>query len=234
MADVRARIAENLERVRAQIAEAAARAGRRAEDVRLVGVTKYVGVEETQALLDAGLPDLGESRPQELWRKAEAIQGKVQWHLIGHLQRNKVQRTLAAIPLIHSADSLRLLEAVQQEAEALGHVARVLLEVNVSGDSTKHGLKPSDVEPLLPHVAALSHVRVRGLMTMASLTGGRDQARRDFARLRELRDRLSDACPREVSLAELSMGMSGDFDLAVEEGATLVRVGSSLFEGIGE
>jgi pyridoxal phosphate enzyme (YggS family) len=235
MSHLERRIAENLQRVRAQIAEAAARAGRRADEVRLVGVTKYVGVAETEALLAAGLRDLGESRPQELWRKAEALSRQdVQWHLIGHLQRNKVRRTLPLAPLIHSADSLRLLKAVHEEAESLDLTSQVLLEVNVSGEAAKHGLAPEDVEPLLPAVAALRRVQVAGLMTMASLSGGREQARRDFARLRESRDRLAPICPAEVSLSELSMGMSGDFDLAIEEGATVVRVGSALLEGIAE
>jgi pyridoxal phosphate enzyme (YggS family) len=235
MSDLDRRIAENLERVRAHIAEAAARAGRTADEVRLVGVTKYVGPQEARSLLAAGLHDLGESRPQELWRKAEALSGQdVRWHLIGHLQRNKVRRTLPLSPLIHSADSLRLLTAINQEAKSLSLTAHVLLEVNVSGEAAKHGLAPDEVEPLLPAAAALRHVRVLGLMTMASLAGGREQAQRDFIRLRELRDRLAPSCPPEISLGELSMGMSDDFDVAVEEGATIVRVGSALLEGIAE
>lgn len=225
------RIVENLARVRGQIAEAARRAGRREEEVRLVGVTKYVAAEAAQALVEAGLQDLGESRPQELWRKAASLADeRIRWHLIGHLQRNKVRRTLALAPLIQSADSLRLLREINQEAEQLGQSAAVLLEVNTSGDAAKHGLAPEEIEPLLPEIARLRHVQVQGLMTMASLQGGRDQARKDFARLRELRERLEPQRPAEISLQELSMGMSGDFDIAIEEGATIVRVGSALFE----
>jgi pyridoxal phosphate enzyme (YggS family) len=233
MSDLDRRIAENVERVRSRIAEAAARSGRTADQVRLVGVTKYVGLREARALLAARLLELGESRPQELWRKAEALPGQgVTWHLIGHLQRNKVRRTLPLAPLIHSADSLRLLTAINQEAESLNLTAQVLLEVNVSGEAAKHGLTPEEVQPMLPAVAALKRVRALGLMAMASLVGGREQARRDFARLRELRDQLAPSCPPEISLAELSMGMSDDFDVAIEEGATIVRVGSALFEGV--
>ncbi|MBW3599285.1 MAG: YggS family pyridoxal phosphate-dependent enzyme, partial [Planctomycetes bacterium] len=221
------RVAENLAKVRAQIGEACSRSGRAADEVRLVGVTKYVGVDEAEALMAAGLRDLGESRPQELWRKAESLSGRdVRWHLIGHLQRNKVRRTLAVAPVIHSADSLRLLVEIDKEAAALGQTVEAFLEVNVSGEEAKHGLAPEAIEPLLPEIARLGPVRIQGLMTMASLHGGREQARRDFAKLRELRDRLTPQCPPEISLRGLSMGMSGDFDIAIEEGATIVRVGS--------
>jgi pyridoxal phosphate enzyme (YggS family) len=233
MADLADRVAENLARIREQIADAAQRSGRAANEVRLVGVTKYVGIEASRALIAAGLRDLGESRPQELWKKADAIQDQnVRWHLVGHLQRNKVRHTLPCAWMVHSSDSLRLLATVDQEAGQLGLVPRVLIEVNVSGETAKHGLQPDEVESLLPAVAAMRNLRVLGLMTMASLQGGRQQARRDFARLRELRDRLAALCPSEISLHELSMGMSEDFDIAIEEGATIVRVGSALFEGV--
>lgn len=233
MADLPSRIAENLAGVRERIAQAALRAGRSAEEVRLVGVTKYVNAEAAAALVAAGLHDLGESRPQELWRKAEALANQpVRWHLIGHLQRNKVRRTLPLAWLIHSADSLRLLQDLDREAQQHERAAPVLLEINISGDAAKHGFAPEQIEPLLPDIARLSHVQVRGLMGMGSLAGGRTQAKKDFARLRELRDRLARSCPAKISLTELSMGMSDDFDLAIEEGATMVRVGSDLFEGV--
>ncbi len=233
MGAVETRIAENLARVREQVATAARRAGRTVDDVRLVGVTKYVGPDEMRALVAAGLHDLGESRPQELWRKAELSPFQdVRWHLIGHLQRNKVRRTLPWVSLIHAADSLRLLQEIDEEAGRQRRTTPVLLEINVSGDAAKHGFSPDEIEPLLFEIAQLRNMRVQGLMTMASLVGGRDQAQKDFAALRTLRDRLARSCPPEISLGELSMGMSGDFDLAIAEGATLVRVGSALFEGL--
>jgi PLP dependent protein len=234
MADARATVAENLARIREQIDEAARRSGRTASEVRLVGVTKYVGIETTRALAAAGLADLGESRPQELWSKADTLADlNIRWHLVGHLQRNKVRRTLPCTWLIHSADSRRLLAEIDREAGHLGLTPQMLIEVNVSGDAAKHGLPPEEAAPLLPELATMRNLRVVGLMTMASLHGGREQARRDFARLRELRDRLAPHCPGEISLGELSMGMSEDFDIAIEEGATMVRVGSALFEGGG-
>ncbi len=232
MSRLETQIAENVTRIREQIAEAAQRAGRSPDKVRLVGVTKYVGPEETAALVAAGVHDLGESRPQELWRKAELSTFQdVRWHLIGHLQRNKVRRTLPWVSLIHAGDSLRLLKEINDESARQSRITPLLLEINISGDAAKHGFSPTEIEPLLSEIASLRHIQVQGLMTMASLYGGREQARKDFAALRTLRDRLAASCPPEISLKELSMGMSGDFDLAIEEGATLIRVGSALFEG---
>src|SRR5262245_37104844 len=226
------RIHQNLAAVRERIASAARRAGRNPGEILLVGVTKYVDPPAARLLIQAGLSDLGESRPQELWAKAAALADtKCNWHLIGHLQRNKVRRTLPLVACLHSADSLRLLEEISHEAVAQNLIANVLLEINISGDSAKHGLAPDEVEALLPKIAELPGHCVLGLMTMASVEGGAAQARRDFAALRKLRDRLS-ASATNVPLNELSMGMSGDFEVAIEEGATIVRIGSALFEGI--
>jgi pyridoxal phosphate enzyme (YggS family) len=220
-------------RVRERIAAAAARSGREASAVRLVGVTKYVDSAAARLLVEAGLADLGESRPQELWTKAAALADlALRWHLVGHLQSNKVRRTLATSPFIHSADSLKILEILSRESQTQNLVSELLIEVNVSGDAAKHGFGPGEVEPVLPRIAALPAIAVKGLMTMASREGDLNQARREFAALRELRDRLTANCPPGVSLGELSMGMSGDFEAAIEEGATIVRVGSALFEGL--
>jgi PLP dependent protein len=258
MSNASAQIAENVARVRGRIAAAAQRSGRTAEDVTLVAVTKFMPADVVRLLVEAGCRDLGESRPQELWDKAAALSDlPIRWNLVGHLQRNKVRRTLPLVAMIHSIDSPRLLAAVEEEAQDSEHPLPVLLEVNVSGETAKHGLKPDEVEPLLAEVASsrlslressdraqLSRserrpiaagnrkVAVRGLMCMAALEGGPDVARRDFAALRELRDRLRPVCPPGHTLDELSMGMSGDFELAIEEGATIVRVGSALFEGV--
>ncbi len=228
------RIDENLARVRQRIAEAAARGGRPLQTVRLVAVTKYVGVAEIEMLLAAGCWEIGESRPQDLWQKTTAIAGQraanIQWHLVGHLQRNKVRRTLPLVQWIHSVDSLRLLETLEEEARALPRRPKLLIEVNISGDAAKHGFPPHEIEPLLPKLAGLRHVQVCGLMTMAALEGGVEMARRNFSALRDLRDQLQAAAPEGLSLSELSMGMSGDFEIAIEEGASMVRVGSALFE----
>jgi hypothetical protein len=151
--------------------------------------------------------------------------------MIGHLQRNKARRTLPLVTLLHAGDSWRLLEAAAQHLQAGGQMLDVLIEVNVSGDATKTGLDSDEIEPLLPQIARLPSLRVCGLMAMARWGGTLDEARGDFVRLRNLRDRLAECCPPEIALTHLSMGMSGDFEVAIEEGATLVRVGSALFEG---
>jgi len=233
MSNLEQRIADNVARVRQAIADTAARSGRCAEDVTLIAVSKYVGAAEIDALLAAGCRDLGENRPQDLWRKAEQLRDRpIRWHMIGHLQRNKARRTLPLVTMLHAGDSWRLLEAASQHLQQSQQTLDVLIEVNVSGDEAKHGFGPEEVESLLPQIAQLPQLRVRGLMAMARWGGTPDDARRDFVRLRELRERLAASCPPQIFLHELSMGMSGDFEVAIEEGATLVRVGSALFEGV--
>ncbi len=233
MAELRSCIADNLGRVRQQIAEAATRSGRDVSDIALVAVTKYVDVDAVQALLDLGCNDLGESRPQELWRKAEALSAaNVHWHFIGHLQRNKVRRTLPHITLLHACDSLRLLDEIDRTAGDSASNVKVLLEVNISGDASKHGFRPAEMPSVIESLSGFKHVQICGLMGMASLTGTIADARREFESLRLLRDSLVKSLPAGVELNELSMGMSGDFEVAIEEGATIVRVGSALFEGL--
>jgi PLP dependent protein len=225
------RLAENLAHVRQRIAEAAKRSGQPPEAVKLVAVTKYIQVGTIRELIMAGCLDLGESRPQALWEKAEQLPAQpVRWHMIGHLQRNKVQRTTPLVSMIHSGDSLRLLQTIDEAAAKIGRRIPALIEVNISGDAAKHGFALAEVEPQLATIAGLRHVEVRGLMGMASLEGNLDRARREFTNLRELRDRLRAVAPPEIKLDELSMGMSGDFEAAIEAGATIVRVGSALFE----
>jgi pyridoxal phosphate enzyme (YggS family) len=245
MSEAVSQIAENVAQIRGRIAAAAERSGRAAGDVTLVAVTKFIPAEVVRLLVEAGCHDLGESRPQELWQKAATLADlPVRWHLIGHLQRNKVRRTLPLVAMIHSIDSPQLLAAVNEEshggadipvcpdAAAFSGKLPVLLEVNVSGEAAKHGFSPAEIEPLLADLAVYRNVTIRGLMCMAVLEGGPDVARRDFAALRELRDRVRDRCSPGHALDELSMGMSGDFEQAIEEGATIVRVGSALFEGV--
>lgn len=235
MSDLARQIIENLTQVRARIADAAARSGRSANVVRLIAVTKYVDEPAIRAVVDAGCRILGESRPQQLWDRAERLADLgVSWHLIGHLQRNKVRRTLPLTSMVESVDTPQLLETIDRVAGELALRAAVLLEVNVSGEEAKYGLAPGDVEPLLAKLPAYPHVEVRGLMCMAGLSSGPEQTRREFATLRELRDRLRSNSPPGVSLDELSMGMSGDYEAAIEEGATMVRIGSALFEGLVE
>jgi len=218
----------NLVTVRGRIAEAAARSGRSADDVQLVAVSKYVDSAMTQLLIEAGADVLGENRPQALDEKFQTIDdAHVQWHMIGHLQRNKVKKLLPQAALIHSVDSIRLINAIDKSASDQGLVANVLLEANVSGESAKHGFAPEEMAAALAHARTKSAINITGLMCMAGLASDNDDVRSEFAALRDLRDQLD-----SKELVQLSMGMSGDFEIAIEEGATLVRVGSTLFEGV--
>lgn len=226
-------LAENVATVQHQIAEAAKRSGRDVSDVCLVGVTKYVDVATTRALVSAGCKTLGENRPQVLWEKTNAMQDlDVRWHMIGHLQRNKVKRTVESTALIHSCDSLRLLKSVHEAGLQLEKRVDVLLEVNVSGEAAKHGFSPDEIESVIEAVEPMESLRVTGLMCMAGLGSGQQDVRREFDSLRELRESNRASAPPNVELRELSMGMSRDFEVAIEAGATLVRVGSSLFQGL--
>ncbi len=208
------------------------RAGRPRDDVTLVAVTKTAPVGAAAVLAELGVRDLGENRPQELWRKAAALPPTVRWHLIGHLQRNKIARTLPLVHRIHSADNLRLLAALEEEAARQERTVDVLLQVNASREASKQGFAPDEVLGLAPTLLELERVRVTGLMTMAAYEDDPERCRPTFARLRELRDRLRAAVGAAHPLTELSMGMTNDFEVAVEEGATLVRIGTALFEGL--
>ncbi len=223
------RIRSNWQNVVEEVRDATHAAGRRDDEVRIVGVTKYVDLATTAALVAAGCCDLGESRPQLLCEKAADLvpPRPVRWHLIGPLQRNKVRRTLQAASVIHSIDNLRLLRYLDTIAGELGVTPQILIEVNISGDANKHGFSPKELLPAAAALCALQHAQPVGLMGMAGLDSDPAQAQRQFAALRQLRDRLVQQTDRP--LPELSMGMSGDFAAAIAEGSTMVRIGSRLF-----
>jgi PLP dependent protein len=230
---IQERIHDNLEEVQARITQAAARAGRPAAEVRLVAVTKKSSPEWIRALLDCGVFDLGENYPQELWKKSEVLANRgdaIRWHLIGHLQTNKVKKTLPMVKMIHAVDSLKLLRVLDEAAPTLADPPPVCLQVNTSGEETKHGWTAEAILNDSASIAGCRLIPVVGLMTMAALGGTDESARSCFARLRETRDML--ASKTGLPLPELSMGMSGDFELAILEGATLVRIGTALFEGL--
>ena len=231
---------KNLRQIQQQIADASRQAGRNPDDVKLLAVTKYASNDVTRALVSLGCEDLGESRPQVLWKKAAALHDlPIRWHQIGHLQRNKLRRTLPITDCIHSVDSVRLLRAIESVASELDHdrcgthrsCINVFLEINISGEQNKTGFHPDACDEAVEVALELENVRVQGLMGMAGLHTSRDGARRDFAALRELREQLQQRWP-EASLGELSMGMSRDFAEAIAEGSTIVRIGSALFRGI--
>lgn len=224
----------NYQNVVSEVAEAAQKANRNPEEITVVGVSKYVDSATTEMLFNAGCKTLGESRPQSLWDKAEQLSHLAcDWHMIGHLQRNKLRRTLPLVSLVHSIDSLRLADSISTTAVDLGLTIHGLLEINISGDESKHGFSPNEVSEAIESVHRLDGLRIVGLMAMSGLDSSPADARREFAEVRILRDALATGgLPPSMSLHELSMGMSGDFKEAIAEGATLIRVGSRLFEGL--
>ncbi len=208
-----------------QIAEAAIRSGRDPGAVKLIAVTKTVGIEMVRRAAALGIEDFGENRVQDAAEKVAAMPG-LRWHFIGHLQSNKVKEVLPAYALIHSLDRLSLAEALQDQAKKVGCPAEVLIQVNVSGEQSKFGLAPGELPAFLEKIAVFDQVKVKGLMTMAPYLEDPEETRSYFRQLRLLRD----ANQKEgLSLPELSMGMTNDFFVAVEEGATMVRIGSALF-----
>ena len=214
-------IREGLMRVRERIAAAAERAGRRADDVLLVAVSKTVDVDRIREAVAAGVPALGENRVQEAKGKVAALGRAVPWHLIGHLQTNKVKDALALFDVIHSVDRLELAREIERRAAGLGRPIDVLLEVNVAGEPSKSGFAPDAVASGLEAIAGMAHLKLRGLMAIPPIVERAEDARPAFRTLRALRDRHG--------LGELSMGMSADFEVAIEEGATIVRVGTAIF-----
>jgi pyridoxal phosphate enzyme (YggS family) len=212
---LRERLARNVEGVEARIRAACERAGRPREAVTLVAVTKSAPDEVTPLLPELGLVHLGENRPQELWRKSALLPAGVHWHLIGHLQRNKVEKTLPLTRLLHSVDSLRLLQAIEEAAARAGRRADVLLEVNTSREASKQGFSPADLPGLAGPLSHLQSVTVRGLMTMAAFKEDPADCRPCFSLLRSLRDRLAHDFPGLHDFANLSMGMSNDFEVAI-------------------
>ncbi|HLJ97371.1 MAG TPA: YggS family pyridoxal phosphate-dependent enzyme [Gemmataceae bacterium] len=223
---------QRLAAVEERLQAACRRSQRARREITLVGITKTISPSVVALLPPLGLVHLGENRPQELWRKAAAVPSSVHWHLVGHLQRNKIERTLPLVRWIHSVDSLRLLEALEKEAAKAESPVAVLLEVNASREPNKYGFAPEELPGLVPAIRTLRHVHVRGLMTMAALEADPERCRETFAAVRSLRDRLAKEVAAPHRLEQLSMGMSNDFEVAVEEGATLVRIGTALFEGL--
>jgi PLP dependent protein len=220
-------IAENLDRVREQIAQAAAKSGRSTNDVELVAVTKTHPVDKVRKAVDAGQTLFGESRVQEARAKIPELSSNIRWHFVGHLQKNKIRHALPLFEMIHSADSLELAQEMDRIAQEEGLHSRVLLEVNVAGEGSKFGFQPEKLRHQMETLLALPRLSIEGLMCIPPLADEAEGARRYFVQLRELRDSLEKEC--NVKLPQLSMGMTNDFPIAVEEGATLVRVGTAIF-----
>jgi pyridoxal phosphate enzyme (YggS family) len=223
-------IDENLRLVFERVRLATQRSGRPDGSVRLVAATKSVGLDRIREGIAGGLTILGESRLQEALPKIEALrEAPVRWHFIGSLQRRKVRSVVGGFDLIHSVDSIELAEEISRRAQEAGLTQAVLLEVNLEGEATKSGFLPEELDGAMPRLGALPHVAVKGLMAIPPPTSDPEQARPYFRRLRELSLRLTCQPAGAVSMKELSMGMSNDYHVAVEEGATLIRVGTAIF-----
>ncbi len=230
--DTPAVIAANLARVGQRIVAAAQRVGRAANEVTLVAVSKTQPFDTIEAAYMAGQRDFGENRVEELWPKVEEAKQRgmddIRWHLIGTIQSRKSADAIGPFAMIHSVDRLKLANRLNRDANTAGKIMDVLLEVNVSGEESKYGFLPEEVLAAVPEFVSYSGIRVQGLMTMAPLVAEAEETRPVFQQLRELRDRVMLDHPG-LAWPELSMGMTNDFEVAVEEGATLVRVGSAIF-----
>lgn len=223
------RIGTNVEAVRAEIAEACERAGRQRQDVTLIAVSKTKPLEMLQEAYEAGVRDFGENKVQELQDKIPNMPDDVRWHMIGHLQRNKVKYIVGKVFMIHSVDSLRLAEEISREAVKQGVTVKILIEVNVAEEESKFGTAADEAIFLVEQAAGLPGIRVEGLMTIAPFTDDPEENRQYFRKLRQLSVDIQKKNIDNVSMKVLSMGMTGDYVVAVEEGATCVRVGTGIF-----
>lgn len=221
-------VRENLISINEKISEAALAAGRKPSDVKLIAVTKTVTADRIMEAVACGVRELGENRVQELCGKYDDIKD-VNWHLIGHLQTNKVKYIINKVSLIHSVDSLALASEINRRAEKIGKTQDILIEVNISGEKSKFGITAGECVPLCESIAELKNVRVKGLMTIAPFAETRENIERIFERLRLLSRSVDERKIDGIEMTELSMGMSGDFELAIAQGATYVRVGRGIF-----
>lgn len=223
------KIQENINNIRARIERACERAGRKPDEVQLVGVSKTVDSGRIQEALDAGITIIGENRVQEAWDKFQTIGTRARWHMIGHLQTNKVKRTLEFADMIQSVDSVRVAREIQKQAEKMDRTMDVLVEINTSGEASKFGFQPDETTAAIREMAQLDRLKVKGLMTIGVFSPNPEEVRPGFALLRDLARRVADRQIAGVDMEILSMGMTDDFELAIAEGSTMVRIGRAIF-----
>ncbi len=222
-------VKENLMEVEERIREACKKSGRRREEVTLIAVSKTKPVSMIQEALETGILDFGENKPQELKEKYEILPKHIRWHMIGHLQRNKVKYVVGRAAMIHSIDSYRLAEAVEAEAAKQERVIPVLVEVNIAREASKYGLMEEETCEFIEKISHFSHLQVEGLMTIAPFVENPEENRKYFEKLRKLYVDIKSKNIDNVNMCNLSMGMTGDYQVAIEEGATMVRVGTGIF-----
>ena len=222
-------IKENVAEVEARIQAACERAGRRREDITLIAVSKTKPVRDIYEVMETGIKDFGENKVQEMCDKMEMIQQPLNWHMIGHLQRNKVKYIVDKATLIHSVDSLRLAQQISQEAQKKLVESNILIEVNVAEEESKFGLSTAEVIQMVEEISKLPSVHIKGLMTVAPFTDNPEENRPYFRNLKQLAVDIAEKNIDNVTMSVLSMGMTGDYEVAIEEGATMVRVGTGIF-----
>ncbi len=222
-------IAENIKVLEAKVAAAAERSGRKREDILLLAVTKTQPVEEIRQAVACGLSSLGENKVQEIMDKYEPMGEGVQWHLIGHLQSNKVKYIIDKVDMIHSVESLKLAEEIEKRGAAKDIVMDILVEVNIADEESKDGITPQNAEAFIRELAKMAHLRVRGLMTVAPFVENSEDNREYFRQMKQLQVDINAKKIDNVVMDVLSMGMTGDYEVAIEEGATIVRVGTGIF-----
>lgn len=226
-------ISENLQRVRERIDKACHASGREPSSVKLIVVTKTHPVEKIQAVVDAGVTWLGENRVQEMLPKIPVVKGPVNWHLVGHLQTNKARKVVGKVGLIHSVDTLHLAQSISRISEEAGLESEILLQVNTSGEESKFGCHPDETMGLARETAALPALRLKGLMTIGNFADNPEDVRPCFRILKRQFEELKTLDLPGATITELSMGMTNDFEVAIEEGATLIRVGTAIFGARG-
>lgn len=222
-------IAQAIAEVQEKIRKACERVGRDEKEVTLIAVSKTMPVSDLREAMAAGMVEFGENRPQELRDKQAEITEPLHWHMIGGLQTNKLKYVVGKTVLIHSVDSLHLAEAIEEESVKRGVISDILIELNIAGETSKGGVSPDELETLVRQVSTLQHIRIRGLMTVAPYTENAEENRVFFRKMKQLMVDINSKNIDNVYMDELSMGMTGDYEIAVEEGATLVRVGTGIF-----
>lgn len=222
-------IKNNIEAVKKEIADAAYTAGRNPKEIQLVAVSKTKPISDIAEAYNAGMRDFGENKPQEIVEKFQHFPTDVRWHMIGHLQKNKVRHIIDKAYLIHSVDNIELAKEIEKRAAAIDKVQDILLQVNISGEESKSGFVPDEVLDACRTISEMPHIRIKGLMTISVKGYGQNENRELFLKLKALSEKIEKSKTENVFMKELSMGMSGDFKEAIEAGATIVRVGSSIF-----
>lgn len=222
-------VKDNLETINKKIKAAALKVNRDPQEIKLVAVTKTATLEQIKEAINEGVKIIGENKVQEATEKYQVLTTEVKWHLIGHLQTNKVKYAVEIFDLIHSVDSIKLAKEIDKRSVQFKKIIDVLIEVNISGEETKYGYNPEKVEAFLKEISEFSGIRVRGLMTIAPISKNKEEVRPYFRRLRELSERIRDKNIKNIKMDYLSMGMTDDFEIAIEEGANMVRIGRGIF-----